>query len=85
MGTHRSAGRTRDPLASTSADPVLASRSVSKRYLVDVFERLGYRYRAKLTEQHMRQPNWPRHPWFDHNMVGVLERWTPLVGDACSG
>ena len=56
----------------------------SKRYLVDTFERLGYRYRGDLTEQHMRLKSWPRHPWYDHNMVGVLERWTPLVGDACN-
>lgn len=56
----------------------------SKRYLVDVFERLGYRYRADLTEHFLTERTRPRHPWFDHNMVGVLERWTPLVGDACS-
>ena len=59
----------------------------SRDYLVGIFEQLGYRFRTDLTREHMsgRPGTRPHHPWFGHNMVGVLERWNPIVDGACSG
>ena len=57
-----------------------------KAHLVELFGRLGYRLRTGSAEYYLHDEGWsgpklnPRHFWFDHNLVGIFDRITPVAG-----
>ena len=61
-------------------------------HLVGLFSSLGYSLRNNSAQWYLRdrglaqggRSTWPHHFWFDHNLVGIFDRVTPLRGDGCT-
>lgn len=54
----------------------------SKKYLIALFESLGYKHRLNMSRAALMRPTSPaaRHAWFDDDLVGVFERRTVPLG-----